>query len=355
MLRVQPGSIDTLDDLRGALQSAVQLEHATIPPYLTAYFTIQGTSAGAIFAAQTLHDIFMEEMLHMHLACNILNAIGGHPLINSPDFIPAYPGPLPMGIGSGEPGGLSVGIKRYSKATVHDTFMEIEEPENVIDIPVQEGVLATLSLVQAPTSFETIGEFYAAIRLAIQTLGQNIFTGDPGLQVPGPPGYKSVQDVQSAVDAIDLIITQGEGTPTLPADPSNGELAHYYRFEQLYRGMEIVPNPNEPEKYAFDPDRPIIVDEEVDVVQMVDNPMLVRLDPTTDWRAIQLSDEFDATYSRLLNCLHIAFNGSPGRINDAIALMYELKNGAEELLQQRISTGPHAGQFAGPCFRYVGP
>ena len=44
MLRVQPGSIDTLDDLRSALQSAIQLEHATIPPYLTAFFTIQGTS-----------------------------------------------------------------------------------------------------------------------------------------------------------------------------------------------------------------------------------------------------------------------------------------------------------------------
>jgi len=356
MLRLNRSSIDTLEDLRAALQSAIQLEHATIPPYLTAFFTISGTSAGANFAAQTLHDIFMEEMLHMHLACNILNAIGGQPLINSPNFIPSYPGPLPMGIGSGEPGGLSVGIKRYSKATVHDTFMEIEEPEIIIDIPVEERVLAgTLSLAEAPTTFETIGEFYAAVRLAIQTLGQAIFTGTSGLQVPGPPGYESVHDVQSAVDAINLIITQGEGTPTLPADPSTGELAHYYRFEQLYRGMEIVPNPNDREKYAFDPDRPIVVDDAADVIQMVDNPMLVQLDPQSDWRAIQLSDEFDATYTKLLNCLHIAFNGSPGRINDAIALMYELKNSAEELLQQRLTTGPFAGQYAGPRFRYVGP
>jgi hypothetical protein len=290
----------------------------------------------------------------MHLACNILNAIGGHPLINSPDFIPAYPGPLPMGIGSGEPGGLAVGIKRYSRATVHDTFMEIEEPETVIDIPVEEGAEAA-TLMDAPTSYETIGEFYAAIRLAIQTLGETIFTGTADLQVPGPPGFESVHDVRSAVDAINLIITQGEGTPTLPADPATGELAHYYRFEQLYRGMEIVPNPDEKAKYAFDPQRPIVVDDAADVVQMVDNPMLVQLDPQSDWRAVQLSDEFDASYTKLLNCLHIAFNGSPDRIDDAIALMYELKNSAEELLQQRLSTGPYAGQFAGPRFRYVGP
>jgi Ferritin-like len=355
MLRVQPGSIDTLDDLRSALQSAIQLEHATLPPYLTAFFTISGTGPGPTFAAQTLHDIFMEEMLHMHLACNILNAIGGHPLINSPDFIPSYPGPLPMGIGSGEPGGLSVGIKRYSRATVHDTFMEIEEPENVIDIPVQEGMLAAQLVAAAPTTYETIGEFYLAIRTAIETLGENIFTGIAGLQVPGPPGYETVHDVASATAAINLIITQGEGTPTLPTAPATGEIAHYYRFEQLYRGMEIVPNPTEPDKYAFDPARPIVIDDAADVVQMVDNPMLVPLDPQSDWRAIQLSDEFDLTYTRLLNRLHIAFNGQPDAIDGAIALMYELKNGAEELLQQRLTTGPFAGQFAGPRFRYVGP
>jgi hypothetical protein len=355
MLLIQPGSIDTLDDLRSDLQRAIQLEHATIPPYLTAFFTLSGTSPGALFAAQTLHDIFMEEMLHMHLVCNILNAIGGQPLINAPGFIPAYPGPLPMGIGSGEPGGLTVGIKRYSSDTVHKTFMGIEEPENVIDIPVEESLVANLSLAEAPTTYRTIGEFYRAIRLAIQTLGEPIFTGSPALQVPGPPGYESVHDVQSAVAAIDLIVAQGEGTSTLPTDPATGELAHYYRFEQLYRGMEIVPNPNEPEKYSFDPNRPIVVDEATDVVQMVDNPMLVQLDPQADWRAIQLSDEFDASYTKLLNCLHIAFNGSPAAINDAIALMYELKNSAEELLQQRIATGPFAGQCAGPRYRYVGP
>lgn len=347
MLRIQPGSIDTLDDLRSALQSAIQLEHATIPPYLTAFFTISGTSPGALFAAQTLHDIFMEEMLHMHLACNMLNAIGGHPAINRAGFVPDYPGPLPMGIGSAEPGGLTVGIKRYSAQTVQKTFMEIEEPESPLPIPTREAMLTA----PPATTYETIGEFYHAIAAAMVRLGEGIFTGAAGLQVPGAI---EVTDVATAIEAITTIVTQGEGTSTSPADGS-GELAHYYRFEQLYRGMKIVPDSTAPHGYAFDPGQPIVVNDATDVIRMVDNPMLVQLDPQTDWRAIQLSDEFDASYTKLLNCLHIAFNGAPDRIDDAIALMYELKNSAEELLQQRLTTGPYAGQYAGPRCRYAGP
>lgn len=88
---------------------------------------------------------------------------------------------------------------------------------------------------------------------------------------------------------------------------------------------------------------------------MADNPATVTLDPTGGWRAIQLSDEFDLSYTRLLNCLHLAFNGDPDRINDAIAIMYELKNSAEELLQQQLSGTKYKGQFAGPRCRYAGP
>ena len=135
MLKIKPVKITDLASLQLALQKAIELEHATIPPYLTAYYTLRGTSAGGKAARQIIHSIVIEEMLHMHLACNILNAIGGAPLINAPGFIPTYPGPLPMGIGGAD--GLVVGIKRYSKATVQNTFMEIEEPENPIHIPVK--------------------------------------------------------------------------------------------------------------------------------------------------------------------------------------------------------------------------
>jgi hypothetical protein len=339
MLKIKPIKISDLASLQFALQKAIELEHATIPPYLTAYYTLRGTSAGGAAARQILRSIFIEEMLHMHLACNVLNAIGGAPVINAPGFIPNYPGPLPMGIGGAD--GLVVGIKRYSKATVQNTFMEIEEPENPIHIPVKPTVFDAI----AP-SFETIGEFYTAIGNEITKQGNGIFTGDPGRQVPGAT---IVRDVDSALKAIATIVTQGEGTPTSPAD-SPTEYAHYYRFEELFMGMRIVVDSSSPVGYSFDPRQPIVIDDIADVTQMADNPRTV--DFSSNWRAGQLADECDAIYTKLLNALHIGFNGQPDWIDrNAVSVMFEFKNCIEELLQQQLASG----LFAGPRFLYAGP
>jgi hypothetical protein len=340
MLKITPIKITDLASLQLALQKAIELEHATIPPYLTAYYTLRGTSVGGKAARQIIRSIVVEEMLHMHLACNILNAIGGAPLINTPGFIPTYPGPLPMGIGGAD--GLVVGIKRYSKATVQNTFMEIEEPENPIHIPVKTELEAI-----AP-SYETIGQFYTAIGNEIVRLNKesNIFTGDPGRQVPGAT---IVKDVDSALQAIATIVTQGEGTPTSPAD-SPTEYAHYYRFEELFMGMRIVVDPKSPVGYSFDSKQPIVVDDMADVTQMADNPRTVNF--SSNWRAGQLADECDAIYTKLLNALHIGFNGQPDWIDgNAVSVMFEFKNCIEELLQQQLA----GGLYAGPRFLYAGP
>ena len=46
------------------------LEHATIPPYLTALLTLSGTSDSVAFAQEEIMNVLMEEMMHMGLACN---------------------------------------------------------------------------------------------------------------------------------------------------------------------------------------------------------------------------------------------------------------------------------------------
>jgi hypothetical protein len=339
MLKIKPITITDLASLQSALQNAIELEHATIPPYLTAYYTLRGTSAGGAAARQILRSIVVEEMLHMHLACNILNAIGGAPVINAPGFIPVYPGPLPMGIGGAD--GLSVGIKRYSRNTVQNTFMEIEEPENPIHIPVK-----TVAFDAIGPSYETIGQFYTAIGAEITKQGNSIFTGDPGRQVPGAT---IVKDVGSALAAIATIVTQGEGTLTSPAD-SPTEYAHYYRFEELFMGMRIVVDASSPKGYSFDPNQKIVVDDKIDVTQMADNPRTV--DMSSNWRAGQLADQCDAIYTKLLNALHIGFNGQPDWIDrNAVSVMFEFKNCIEELLQQQLA----GGLYAGPRFLYAGP
>ncbi len=69
--------VRNIDDLRRILQEAIELEHFTIPPYLCALYSIQaGTNDQA---AKIIHSVVMEEMLHMVMAANILNAIGGKP------------------------------------------------------------------------------------------------------------------------------------------------------------------------------------------------------------------------------------------------------------------------------------
>ena len=89
MIQIMAAPIKDLTSLKAALQNALRLEFFTIPPYLIAHHTLSGNTAGAIFARRTIRGIVREEMLHMNLVCNILNAIGGTPDIKA--AVPTYP------------------------------------------------------------------------------------------------------------------------------------------------------------------------------------------------------------------------------------------------------------------------
>ena len=109
--------LDSKGDLMQALQLAVELEHSTIPPYLTALYSIkQGSN---VEVADLIRSVVIEEMLHMALSSNILISIGGAPNIDRPDFVPTYPGPLPGGLR----GGLTVRLRRCSIAQIRDVFV----------------------------------------------------------------------------------------------------------------------------------------------------------------------------------------------------------------------------------------
>ncbi|NEO96090.1 MAG: hypothetical protein F6K56_40470, partial [Moorea sp. SIO3G5] len=100
MLKIPVGIIQQIhqakeaQDLYTHLQAALELEHSTIPPYLTALYSIQPNSNQTI--AEIIFSVVREEMLHMVIVANVLNAIGGSPQVNKPEFIPTYPGNLPM-------------------------------------------------------------------------------------------------------------------------------------------------------------------------------------------------------------------------------------------------------------------
>src|SRR5688572_14770508 len=85
----------TLADLQSHLQGAIELELGTIPLYLQAYFSIDATNAGtATTTVQTsIRNVASEEMLHLELVCNLLNAVGGKPVLTG-RAAPTYPSTL---------------------------------------------------------------------------------------------------------------------------------------------------------------------------------------------------------------------------------------------------------------------
>jgi hypothetical protein len=87
------GVINSLESLREHLQWAIELEHSTIPPYLCALYSIEtGHNAEAI---EVVSSVVVEEMLHLTLAANLLNAVGGRPRLDIPKMLPGYPRALP--------------------------------------------------------------------------------------------------------------------------------------------------------------------------------------------------------------------------------------------------------------------
>ena len=325
----QVRACESAADLYPLLQNAVELEHATIPPYLTAMFSLKESNAEI---AGLIHSIVVQEMSHMTIAGNLMISLGGSPAINTPDFVPRYPGGLPMGIGGQ---GFEVPIEAFSKELVKKVFMVIEEPEHPIDIRA----------AAADEQFATIGEFYEAIKKKIVDLGDSAFIPNAQKQVTNwfnPDRVFVITDVDTAMRAIDVIIVEGEGTSTDPFE-TPGDPAHYYKFAEIYEGRKIIKTGD---GYAFQGD-PIPFDEE-GVYPMVKNPKAE--DFPVGSRARILVERYSYSYSSLLNALHDAFNGAPGRIDAAIGLMYELKLQAVSLMKTPVGS---SGKTAGPSYVYV--
>jgi hypothetical protein len=275
-------------------------------------------------------------MLHMTIASNILIAIGGHPAINAPDFIPKYPDRLPMSIGGSD---FKVGLEAFSKPLVFNKFMEIEKPEHPIPV-------STTLASKAVPDFATIGEFYAALVKKIQALGDNIFTVPATQQVLSWFDGKLLFPITSAATAaagLQIIVDQGEGTSTDPFE-APGDPAHYYKFGEIFYGFKIIETAT---GFAYDGD-PIAFDP-ADVYPMRANSKMADFPPGSQARA--RAEEFNYAYSSLLNVLHAAFNGEPTRINAALGLMYELKMIAVSLMQTPVGDGSNA--TAGPSFEYI--
>jgi hypothetical protein len=369
----QDSKIKTIEELHEYLYKGLQLEHATLPPYLTALYSLHpGKNSDAW---HVIRVVAVEEMLHLTLVANVLNAVGGTPDLTRPSFVPDYPTRLPCG-----PDHFKVHLRPFSREAL-DTFLKIEKPaqapseedrfvpmdwaalglapagavpppEKLAEIE-ESGTLLGLVPGEPAQRFLSIGEFYEEIMRGINHLedqarkeGKTIFTGDPARQVTPEYFYSGGGDVikvtgrDTAVAALTLVAEQGEGLHGGIFD-SQDEIAHYYRFQQLEKGKFY--------QKGDEPGEPSGPDLHVDwsAVYPV-KPDIKLADLTEDPEVLAAAKEFNRFYATFLTSVNLAYNGQPDLLLKAVWEMFRMRDGMNRLIRNPLTGHPEAN--AGPTF-----
>jgi Ferritin-like len=338
---VSSDRLDTLDSLHEHLQWAIELEHFTVPPYLCALYSLDAERNQE--ASGVVASVFVEEMLHMTLAANLLNAVGGRPQLDSPRMLPGYPRCLPHGDCSFE-----VPLLPFGREAL-DVFLKIEQP-------------AAPGVQRESNRYETIGQFYQAIRAGLCALcadlgERRVFCGDAARQIsdaPFPGGGRiiAVNSLATALSALNEIVEQGEGCAHVEVwdgdyddlHPDREQVAHYYRFQELKLGRRYRRG-DTPES---GPTGDMISVDWNGVRPMRRNPRMGDHAPGSAIRTAQ--ERFNLLYCAILRLLDQAFNGSPQTLQTAIGSMYSLKIQARALMEMPTEDGLTT---AGPTFEYV--
>ncbi|MEO8036260.1 MAG: ferritin-like protein, partial [Acidobacteriota bacterium] len=314
-----------LDWLEQALQSAVSVEFSTIPPYLSALWSIKDQLHPV---AASIRNVVQEEMLHMAFACNMLTAIGRVPQINDPKMVPSYPGRIPGGVHPE----LTVSLSGLSDASL-DVFIAIEAPSS------GDG----LASADVAKGYKTIGAFYQAILSAFRTLDPPLSTER---QVSGPLAHMVMVDLTSVEAAIGVIVDQGEGSEASPEVGHTDELAHYYRFLEVKKRRRFS-GVDELGHAVFEGD-PLDLPEAWPVAVVPKGGYLQGDVPPNVWTMINAIDQ---TYTQILDLLQVVWEkGDQAALVHAIKTMFGLTNQAQSLMQVEI--GPGLGNY-GPCFRLL--
>lgn len=320
-----PGSIE---ELRTYLQAALEVEHLTIPVYMTGMYTIRpGTNRTAYYA---IRSVLLEEMLHMTLVANLLNAVGGTVKVAHPEFIGKYPVKLPMS----DTELPAIGLQHFSKKAL-ETFLIIEKPRS-FHIEANEG-----------SGWTSIGQFYATIERGLIALVRehgehNVFTGSPKTQVGPQDFYNSggevfpVTGLDSAMTAIQVISEQGEGAHGSIWDSDEqlfheeSQLAHYFRFNEIATGRHYGPH-DAPDR---SPSGSLLDVTWEDAYPIKGESTVADYKKYQDTSAVHAQAvAFNETYATLLSCIERAFHGAPRKMALAVPLMLKLRDMAEQLFR----------------------
>lgn len=388
--------IDYCPILQDLLQTAILIEHSTIPPYLTALYSIKdGTNA---LASQIIRSVAVEEMLHMIMVCNVMNAVSIQPSVNRPQNYPTYPMKLPLNVD------FYVGLETFSTNSI-STFIAIESPGNpLVKAPKYEYDAESSSLfVESDAiqenNFWTLGNFKDSIMESVDTIGEyydvlffyivvfqiiayykehgtlphsfeelntgGIFTGDPAKQIRPEQYYgsggtlKDVEDLTGVIAVFQEIKGQGEGVDDSIYDvdasqfEEGAELAHYFRFKEVFHehfyvggNYESFMDENGMMPIATPPQgKPLPVDWN-SAYPMKPNPKMA--DYQSNPQLYAQGKAFNQTYKCLLDAIQAAVEGNAKELEKSIMYMYALKEQAIGLMSQPLN----AQQNAGPTFEY---
>jgi hypothetical protein len=277
----------TPDNMKEALQQAIEIEIATLPTYLSTYYSINRTPKQPALTAEfterllaqglteqqaatqalefsakimvfankagaNVMSVLVEEMLHMSLAANVKQAMFGDPELigKSPSVWPAY-------LAGHEPP-FAINRAKLSHEQLA-TFLKIESPKRLKARTVKVGAIP----------YYTIGEFYQGIEDCIRDhyCDDKHYHADRAQLIPDrgyyaqnnidtiyynkehKPVYENsadagnlihVVDQASALKALETIVEQGEGADCDFDDKSHNELAHYYKFKQLQTELTAI-------------------------------------------------------------------------------------------------------------------
>jgi hypothetical protein len=223
------GGLEHREALIYTLGKAAELEHLVMLQYLFAAFSLkqstdEGLTPDALAAVKrwrkTLLEIGEQEMLHLALVQNLLTAVGAAPRLARPNFpMPAY----------AYPAGVRIELVPFGEAALRH-FAFLERPDGM-DVQDSDGFAAIAQAVALPhddhdqivpqlQEFDTIGQLYRSIEAGLEYLdgrlgSRRLFIGPPNAQATEEhfrwPELIPVTDLDSARQAIDTIVEQGEG------------------------------------------------------------------------------------------------------------------------------------------------
>ena len=337
------------------LTEAAEIEHGLMCTYLYAGWSLKQAAAEGVTPAQLeaidrwrkeIRSVAMEEMAHLASVNNLLMSIGSPPHFRRQNF------PVPAGY---HPASLVVRLAPLNRDTLAH-FIYLERPEGM-EMAQAPGFETPVSYQRRPRAsrltptadeFDTVGHLYRGIGAGFKALAERLgeralFVGAPQAQL-GPdimtlPGLVTVTDLTSALQAVDVIVEQGEGSR------HDNEASHFARFQAMAAEYDAFLRADP----AFTPHRPAASDPLM-FAPIGDAPGVQVTDPGS----ARVLDLANATYGLMLRLLASGTGTAQGvaarrsEIDGAVGLMHVL-NGLSVLLTT-LPAGSDPATHAGMNF-----